>query len=215
MRGVDCSSSLDCYVEKLYDDTSLNIEANIPKVQLDKKVELWVGQNSPSQLNTELYFKFTLDFIDPSTYLEFDLIKNFVRGGSFSLPLNKDGSLDTTKLLIKLKVNSFYHTPPANFAMMNTNEQYDSKSKQVLIVSNAFKAINQSELGSDQDIKLEISLVGLTCPSINDKYQIVLSLKFLDDEKQYSLFERLFFAVSLKEPSKKMVITTTDTSTTI
>ena len=60
--------------------------------------------------------------------------------------------------------------------------------------------------------EITISLTGLIRPIYYDKYTITVRLKVKNTEGNYIISDRLFYALTLKEASKKLVITTTDTS---
>ena len=76
-----------------------------------------------------------------------------------------------------------------------------------MIVKNG---ITKSAIKEGTEIK--ISLTGLIRPIYYDKYTITVRLKVKNTEGNYIISDRLFYALTLKEASKKLVITTTDTS---
>ena len=91
--------------------------------------------------------------------------------------------------------------------LQTTSSQTLTKSGDFLIVKNG---ITKSAIKEGTEIK--ISLTGLIRPIYYDKYTITVRLKVKNTEGNYIISDRLFYALTLKEASKKLVITTTDTS---
>ena len=91
--------------------------------------------------------------------------------------------------------------------LQTTTSQTLTKSGDFLIVKNG---ITKSAIKEGTEIT--ISLTGLIRPIYYDKYTITVRLKVKNTEGNYIISDRLFYALTLKEASKKLVITTTDTS---
>lgn len=91
--------------------------------------------------------------------------------------------------------------------LQTTSSQTLTKSGDFLIVKNG---ITKSAIKEGTEIT--ISLTGLIRPIYYDKYTITVRLKVKNTEGNYIISDRLFYALTLKEASKKLVITTTDTS---
>ena len=91
--------------------------------------------------------------------------------------------------------------------LQTASSQTLTKSGDFLIVKNG---ITKSAIKEGTEIT--ISLTGLIRPIYYDKYTITVRLKVKNTEGNYIISDRLFYALTLKEASKKLVITTTDTS---